>query len=198
MPRRNYRRSYRRTERKPLIWEPCQINAPLNRENDTTKPAPRAVAVGDIYKICDISLSNNADTEVILERIRGGLWWFSSTQNNPASGLNAIFYGIILPDIVAGNFLPGANLKGQMLDHGFPTPADPQGTDDFPLVMDACAPAANAFTAQNPLVVDVKSKRKMGKDELLTIAIQVLEVLPSTRNYIATIKGFVRTLQKIL
>lgn len=189
MPRKYYKRSYRRTERKPLIWEPCTISANLNPQSDGT---PGQLAPKTTYKLCDISLSNNADTEVILERIRGSLFW--EAEGSTGASLQGVFFGIILPDIVAGNVEPGHELQN------FPTPVDPEGTEDFPLVLDACAPVGGGVTTSTPVNVDVKSKRKMGKDELLTLAIHIVDLFStgSAKNYKATIRGGLRILQKIL
>jgi len=191
MPYRRRYSSRRRSERKPLIWTPCTINAPLNWDGTRNNN----VKEGDIYKVCDISLTEDADREVILERIRGGMFWETAGTQG---AINAVIFGVILPDIVAGNVHPGAKLEN------FPTPADSSGTDDFPLVMDACAPTATTstqVTGQAPIMVDVKAKRKMDKDKLLTIAIHVLDIIDvgvGSPQYKAVLKGFIRVLQKIL
>lgn len=194
MGRRYRRRTYQRRERKPLIWQPCTVDAPLNPDENG---APQNVVAEVPYKLCDLSTAPNAETEVVLERIRGGLFFVGAAGQSAV--LNAVVYGIVLPDIVAGNIPVGNPLPN------FPNPADDQGTDDFPLVLDACMPvpgsSSGTSTVQTPVAVDVKSKRKMGKEELLTLAIYIMKIYDigaGNPAWKGTVSGFLRYLQKIL
>lgn len=189
MGRYRRRRSYQRRERKPLIWTPCAIGTALNPDGSDN---PQNLVKGVTYKVCDIPLSQNADQEVILERIRGNLFW--QTSSSSGATMSATIFGIILPDIVVGNVPLGNPLPN------FPHPYDAEGTDDFPMVIDACAPTGTTITSTSPLEVDVKAKRKMNKDDLFTIGLHVLDIFTSGAgtNIKGYLRGGLRALQKIL
>lgn len=191
MGRRYRRRSYQRRERKPVIWTPCPIVTPINPDS-ATPPKPQNVVKGTTYKVCDVSIDPNAETEVVLERIRGTIFWEATASSG--TSIQATIFGIILPKIVAGKTAVGKELGD------FPHPMKADGVDDFPLVMDACAPQGGGITSSSPIPVDVKSKRRMGKDELLTLAIHIGDIFTTGVNptYKAVIRGGLRILQKIL
>lgn len=178
-----------RRERKPLVWEPIRIATPLNPDNSDN---PQNLTSGVIYKIADLGLNANADQEVILERMRGNLFW----QITASSGatIQGTIFSVILPDIVAGNIPVGNPLPN------FPQPYDSDGSDDFPMVLDACAPVGGGITSTTPIEVDVKARRKMNKDDLMTIALHVEALFTSgtQSNFKGHVRGGIRCLQKIL
>lgn len=189
MGRYRRRRTYQRRERKPLIWEPLRLGTPINPDGSQN---PQNVAAETIYKIADLGLNQNADQEVILERIRGNMFW----QVTASSGatIQGTIFAVILPDIVAGNVPIGNALPN------FPDPYDVNGTDDFPMVIDACAPVGGGITSTVPIEVDVKAKRRMNKDELLTFALKVDSLITTgvQTSFKAYVRGGIRCLQKIL
>lgn len=184
MPRyRRYRR-YRSSHNQS--WLPMELDSvALNPDNNG---AAQAVTKDTIYKIGDFKLGANADEDVTLERIRGYLTWY--IQGQQVSGfIEAVVFGIVLPDIVQGNVQPGKPLPN------CPSPGDIDGTDDFPLILPACMPVGTTPSNTNaPLMVDSKARRKMDKDKLLTIAIEVLGLVGSPK---ITVLGILRALQRI-
>lgn len=188
--RRRYRRSYRR-EQKSMLWMPCPLDTVLN-PTSANPPQPQNLSAGVVYKICDVDLAFNTDQESVIERIRGNIFWQASAPSG--TSIDATIFGVILPDIVAGNIPEGAAIPN------FPHPYDREGTDDFPLVLEACAPVGGGITSSTPIPVDVKAKRKLGKDELFTLAILIGDIFTSgtTATYKGIVRGGLRFLQKIL
>lgn len=109
----------------------------------------------------------------------------------PRSGVIGNIFGLILPDIMYGNDASGTIYDSDSNSSRVPpVPTDAEGTDDFPIIKPLCL-----IPTGNPTIFsyDSKGQRRIQKDELLTIFMQLLTQTAGT-----TLAGTVAIIMRTL
>ena len=143
MPRRYSRRYPPRRQSKNYSWFPI------------AESITKSLGSGNILLIAN---SDAQDFDTICERQRGAVWF----DTGASVDLSGVLYSLVLPDIILGNKNPG-----DVVTTSVPSPVDGDGTDDFPLwqVISNKGGIVNEF--------DSKARRKVEKDELLSLCFYV-------------------------
>ena len=166
MPRR-WRRWHGRTNRdaQNRVWIPTYENV--------TIPKNANVGQDRIYKICDF-FTPNTDFDFTLERMRGQVQTAFENDNGSGTLLPAVLVAYVHQNKGVSDLANGA----YDVDGMIPDPMDHDGPTDFPLIMDACNPVTTgtALTIGPNLPLDSKAKRRMSKDDNLTLFIKFLKL----------------------
>ena len=185
MPRRRHAYRNYRFAKANNVWLPDTWDVQIGKSGsagDTTLDA------GQVYKLTDLRLPDT-DFETTFERIRGQI----QTLMFGSQGANAVIFGYVHKDkAVAGN------ADGHLMDPD--NVADPfmsTRDQDTPIMIDACAPVSSSSRlATGPNVaVDVKSKRKVEKDNYLTLFCKIISIFQTANaNDYMRLIGAIRTL----
>lgn len=109
----------------------------------------------------------------VIERIRGQ---FNSIKSGETDVIPAVMYAWIGPRAML-NDADGNEISAGSAQPNFPDITDDSATDDFMLVQDACIPtnlSGAESRSPNFPVIDTKSKRKIGRDEVLFFLLRLI------------------------
>lgn len=175
------RRRYEDRPKPEMIWTPCHGGFQVA----SGAKSPTSI------KLCDLS---PPDTELqwTHERTRGDLIFKMSAS--PAQPPLGWVSGIVLPDIVYGSDDGGTRYDSDNNSGRIPPKVgDTDGTDDFPVAVSFCAPpGVNQFIQQ----LDIKSRRKVGKDQLINVFLEIVDAVTGSQTTFGalTISYLLRTL----
>ena len=145
MARYNRRRYYNRRPQQNLSWFPVDMSKALGTAGNKT------------FLVAN---SEDRQFDVVCERQRGIVQLYNAGSGTFSA--RGVLYSIVLPDIILGNSNPGDEITGEV-----PSPLDGEGTDDFPLWHPVCSQSGHS------MMFDSKAKRKIGKDELLSLCFRL-------------------------
>jgi len=148
-------------------------------------PGSFTPAVGDTYFLThflpDINFKNT------LQRIHGQM-----TLTSSSDAVQGVLSAIVLPEMSLNKTDGNGYAAFDKVQPSFPTPCNNEGTDDWPLWQPVWL-VSNQSTLSSTMW-DSKAKRRIGKDEVLILVLEVLQVIGTSHNY----TGVIRILRKLL
>lgn len=191
MPRRRHGYRNYRFGKANNVWLPDTFDVVLGK-NGTAGDS--TIDKDNVYKIADLQCPDT-DFETTFERIRGQL----QTLIFGSQGANAVLYGLVHknPNWHADD--AGKHYQGSASNDEPPDPFLDDKSQDFPIIIDACAPTgtSSSVSVGPNIAVDIKSRRKVEKDDYITLFLKILGVFatPNANDNIRLISAL-RTLWK--
>lgn len=170
-----YQRRRSERNRPNMVWCPSKIEKPGTTEGEplVLGSSQTPINPNQSYLLTTFPLGIADEVNAVLERVRGQIRW-QSVNTDPLEG---VIYSIVLPKhMLLKSDLSGPIEPGTLMDAAFPRPSYSDGTDDFPLIENACMPSGSSTVSQ-PVPIDSKAKRKIGKDDVLGVFCEIVGIL---------------------